>query len=117
MSYQSSSNTAYFYLQDVTSGVAHACSSTKPTLWSFNGNTADWIVEGPEVQSGGSIVNFGSVRFTGTAAQLGSNGSWVNLGTQNQGRFIMGTGTVQCAKPWSISNGDTFLDQWYAATC
>lgn len=88
MSFQTSSSTAYFYLEDETSGVAHSCSETPSSGWSFDGNTADWVAEAPN----GYAVSFGSVPFTDAEAELGSTGAWVTLGSRGTiYRLIIGS--------------------------
>lgn len=78
MSYQTSSNTAYFYLEDQTSGVIHSCSVAKPTGWAFTGNTAECI---SEKLDGVPLANFGSVQFYNCQAQLSSTSAWIPFGS------------------------------------
>ena len=115
MSFQTSSNRAYFYLQDETSGVAHSCSATPPSGWSYNGNVAEWIAEAPT----GTAINFHSVRFTDANAELYSNSSWVTLGSQPITKTIAGSSSsTYCIAPGSIgSDSASFTDTWHQATC
>lgn len=43
MSFQASTNKAFFYLEDQTTGVAHSCSATASTGWTANLATAEWV--------------------------------------------------------------------------
>lgn len=78
MSFQTSSNTAYFYLEDQTSGVIHSCSVTKPANWVFTGNTAECI---SEKLANIPLANFGSVQFSNCQAQLSSTSAWIPFGS------------------------------------
>jgi len=113
MSFQSSSNRAYFYLQDETSGVAHSCSATRPSGWSYNGDVADWIAEAPTYVA----ADFHSLHFTDANAELYSNSSWVTLGSQPYTKTIQGTSSsVYCIAPGGIgSDHASFTDTWHQA--
>ena len=118
MSFQTSQNKAFFYLEDQTTGVAHSCSHTPPTGWHWNLNTAEWVGEAP----GGASVDFDHVNFTNAKAQLYSDSSWVSLGSQSETRVVDGAGTIgghlyQCIVPGSISSGTDFTDSWVATQC
>jgi len=118
MSFQTSSNTAYFYLQDETSGVIHSCSRTPYSGWHWDLNTAEWVAEAPL----NTAVNFGSVSFSDAETELYSNGSWVTLGSQPVTKVIDGAGFVgghlyQCIVPGSISSGTAFTDSWVSSQC
>jgi hypothetical protein len=115
MSFQSSVNKAFFYLEDQTSGVAHSCSATAPSSWTFDGNSAEWIAEAPT----GTAINFHSVRFTNAHAELGSNSTWVTLGSQPTTKTIEGSSsTTYCIAPGSIGTDHaSFTDTWHQATC
>lgn len=114
MSFQSANNKAFFYLEDQTSGVAHSCSATPPSSWTFDGNTAEWIAEAPT----GTSINFHSVRFTNAHAELGSNSSWVTLGSQTVTKTIQGSSSsTYCIAPGSIGSNTAFTDTWHQANC
>ena len=116
MSFQTSSNTAHFYLEDQTTGATRSCANTAPTGWAWDLNTAEWIAEAPQDQS----VDFGSVRFTDAHAQLSSNSSWVTLGSQTHNTFVDGTGPAphDCIAPGGIgSDSASFTDSWIATNC
>jgi hypothetical protein len=121
MSFQTSQNKAFFYLEDQTTGVAHSCSITPPSGWHWDLNTAEWI--GEAAGSSGTVVDFGSVRFTDARAELNSDGSWVTLGSQSVTHLIDGAGYVgghyyACIVPGSISDtGAAFTDDWVASRC
>ncbi len=118
MSFQTSSNTAYFYVEDETSGVIHSCSRTPYSGFHYDLNTAEWIAEAPT----GTAVDFGSVTFSDAKAELNSNGTWVSLGSQTVTKVIDGYGFVgghlyECIVPGSISSSTVFTDSWYASQC
>lgn len=114
MSFQTSSNTAYFYLEDETSGIAHSCSASPPSGWSYDGNTAEWIAEAPT----GTAIDFHSVGFTDANAELDSNSTWVTLGSQTVTKVIDGSSSSYCIAPGSIgSDQQSFTDTWYQSTC
>jgi hypothetical protein len=112
MSFQTSQNKAFFYMEDQTSGVAHSCSRTPPSGWAWDLNTAEWIAEAPA----GVAVNFGSVRFSNARAQLSSNGNWVTLASQTESKTIQGySSSWYCIAPGTISAaGDAFTDSWHS---
>ena len=121
MSFQTSQNKGFFYLEDETTGVAHSCSHTPPSGWHWDLNTAEWVGEAAGTSS--SVVDFGSVRFTNAQAELYSNSSWVTLGSQTVTKVIDGSGYVgghlyECIVPGSISsNGKAFTDSWVNNQC
>jgi hypothetical protein len=86
MSYQSSTDTAYFYMQNQTTGVAHSCSRTAPNGWKFNGNTAECIVERP---TGVYLANYGSLRVTNCQVELGSNSTWYPIGQRSSVKEVL----------------------------
>ena len=86
MSYQSSTDTAYFYMQDQTTGVAHSCSRSAPAKWSFNGNVAECISETPP---GSLLADYGSVRFTNCQVELGSNSTWYPIGARSSIKAVI----------------------------
>jgi hypothetical protein len=114
MSFETSIHTANFFLEDITTGTTHSCSVTKPSGWTFSGNTADWEAEAP----GGTTVNFGSVTFTNSQAELNSTGAWVTLGSQTTTKEVQGdSSTYYCISPGSISSGTQFTDSYHQASC
>ncbi len=114
MSFQTSQNKAFFYLEDQTSGVAHGCSATPPSGWSWDLNTAEWIAEAPT----GTAINFDSVRFTNARTQLYSNSQWVTLGSQPVTKTIQGSSSsYYCISPGAIASGTAFTDYWHQADC
>jgi hypothetical protein len=118
MSFQTSSNTAYFYIDDETTGTIHSCSRTPPSGWSWDLNTSEWIAEAPA----GVAVDFHSVAFSDALTELSSNSTWVSLGSQTVTKVIDGAGYVgghlyECIVPGSISGGTAFTDSWVASAC
>lgn len=118
MSFQTSQNKAFFYLEDQTTGVAHSCSSTPPAGWHWNLNSAEWVGEAPT----GTAVDFDKITFTNAKAQLYSDSSWVSLGSQSETRVIDGAGLIggaiyQCIVPGAISSGTVFTDTWTSSRC
>lgn len=113
MSFQRSTNTAYFYLQDETTGVAHSCSRTPPSSWHYNLSTADWIAEAP---TGGS-PDFGAITFTDARAELGASSTWVTLGSQgNISRTYDGvSASSYCIGPSAIGADDASFTDSYRA--
>jgi len=115
MSFQTSTNKAFFYLEDQTSGVTHSCSATPPVGWAWNLNVAEWIAESPP----GFSINFHSVTFTNAHTELSSNSTWVTLGSQPISKTIQGSSsTTYCISPGAISGGTAFTDTWHSpGTC
>jgi hypothetical protein len=114
-SFETSTHTAYFYLEDETTGTTHSCSQTKPAGWTFIGNTADWEAEAPNNIS----VNFGSVPFSDSNAELNSSGSWVTLGSQTTNKEILGVDSSDyCIAPGAIGgDNQSFTDSYHQADC
>jgi hypothetical protein len=113
MSFQTSQNKAFFYLEDQTSGRAQSCSGVPPSGWHWDLNTAEWIGEART----GVAINFGSIRFTNARAQLYSNSNWVTLGSQPVTKTIQGDPSplTYCISPGSISStGAAFTDYWHS---
>lgn len=112
MSFQTSTNKAFFYMEDQTSGLNHSCSQTAPSGWHWDLNTAEWEGEAPL----GKAVDFGSVHFTNARAELYSNSTWVSLGSQEVTEWIDGwefpaNGIhYSCIDPGAISSGTAFYD-------
>lgn len=119
MSFQTSQNEAFFYLEDETSGVAHSCHHTPPSGWHWDLNTAEWI--GEDGGSSNTVVDFGSVRFTDAHTELNSNGNWVTLGSQLVTKVVDGSNIpghfTECIVPGSISSGTAFTDSWIDGSC
>jgi len=118
MSFQTSNNTAFFYVEDETSGVVHSCSRTPYSGWHWDQNTAEWEIEAPT----GTAVDFHSVSWSDVMTELYSNGTWVSLGSQPHTETIDGYGFVgghlyECVVPGSISGGTAFVDSWVASQC
>lgn len=115
MSFQTSSNTAYFYMEDETAGVAHSCSMTAPSGWAWNLDTAEWIAEAPL----GEAVEFSAVDFSDTQAELDSNSTWVKLGTQTVSKTVDGvSSTLYCVSPAAIgSDQESFTENWHQRDC
>src|SRR5262249_39592135 len=116
MSFQTSSNTAHFYIEDETTGVIHSCALTPPGGWGpWNLSTAEWIGE-----AFSQAYNFGSVHFTDAMTELYSNSTWVTLGSQPLTDYIEGSsGSVKCIAPGGIGTDQaSFYDYWYSpGTC
>jgi hypothetical protein len=114
MSYQASSKTTYWYMEDETTGVAHSCNTTNPKGWSYSGNTAEWEAEAPP----GETTNFGHTKFTDAYAELSSNGSWVTLGSQSNNEEIAGTSSsYYCMYPDSINSNTSFSVYFNQTDC
>ncbi len=118
MSFQTSTNKAFFYTEDQgASGQTFACSYSPPTGWHWDLNTAEWIAEAPAYYS----VNFGGVTFSNDRAELYSNSTWVTLGSQTHTIGIEGDDTAghnyECIRPGAISSGTSFLNDWEATQC
>lgn len=86
MSFQASTDTAYFYMQNQTTGVAHSCSRTAPKNWTFNGNTAECIVERP---GGVLLANYGTLKVTNCQVELGSNSTWYPIGQRSSVKEVL----------------------------
>lgn len=116
MSFQTSSNTGYFYFEDQTTGKAASCHDTPPSGWSWNLNTAEWIGEAPANQA----ANFNSIGFYNTRAELYSNSTWVTLGSQSPRLAVVDgqSSTVKCIYPGNIGADLTsFTDYWHSGSC
>lgn len=119
MSFQTSGNRAYFYLEDETTGVVHSCSLTPPSGWSWDLNTSEWVAETPA----GSPVDFQTIHFSDAETELYSTSSWVTMGSQSPlTEVIVGSGVVgghlyECIAPGSISGGTAFTDYYEGSDC
>jgi hypothetical protein len=117
MSYQISSHTGYFYLEDQKTGKSASCHDTPPTGWSYDLNTAEWVGEAPVDQA----VQFDPVDYYNTRAELYSNSTWVTLGSQSPRTAVMDgqTTTLKCIYPASSlgADGASFFDYWHSGMC
>jgi hypothetical protein len=115
MSFQTSSNTAYFYFEDETSGVTHSCSRTPPPGWSWDLNTSEWVGEAPKA----SATDFHSVPYSDARTELSSNSTWVTLASQAVTKVIDGLSSAEyCIYPSNIgSDGASFTNYWHQAAC
>jgi hypothetical protein len=108
-------------MEDETTGVAHSCHASPPNGWTYNGNVADWITEGNQIAGGGTIADFGTEPFSDANAQLGSNSSWVTMGSQTLEKDILsptGSSTNYCAEPGAVGqDNESFSIKWNKATC
>jgi hypothetical protein len=116
MSYQQSTNKAYFYMQNQTTGVVHFCNITHPQGWTFNGATAEWIVE--QLHIGNDyfyLANYGSLTFTNAQAELGSNSTWVTIASQAETKSVTGIqeiGSFTQVPTLLGANGMSFTMNW-----
>jgi hypothetical protein len=117
MSFQTSSNTAFFYLEDESSGVTHSCSRTAPTGWNWDLNTSEWIGEAASPTD--SAVEFTPVNFSDANTELSSTSSWVTLGSQPVSKTIDGvSAALYCIAPTVIgSDQESFTDDWHSNDC
>lgn len=116
MSYQQSTNKAYFYMHNQTTGVVHYCSISRPQGWTFNGATAEWIVE--QLHIGNDyfyLANYGSLAFTNAQAELASTSSWVTLASQAETKIVTGVqdiGSYTQVPTLLGTNGMSFSMNW-----
>ena len=120
MSYQTSSNTAYFFLEDESSGgLTESCHISRPSsAYTFAGNTAEWITEAPLGEL--HAVDFGTIGFSNAQLELNSSGTWANLNTQALTKYKDGwSSSDYCVyPPGSLgSDGKSFSDVWYSGDC
>jgi hypothetical protein len=116
LSYQDSTNTAYFYMENQSTGISHYCSRTAPPGWSYNGATAEWIVEQALVNGEYmALANYGQLTFTNTQVQLGSNSSWVALQSQINTKIVTGiesAGSFSQVPSLIAPDGRSFTMNW-----
>lgn len=117
MSFQSSSNTAYFYLDDETTGAIHSCSRTGPANWNWDLNTAEWI--GEAASPANSAVEFTAVNFSDANVELSSTSTWVTMGSQPISKTIDGVSSLlYCIAPTGIgADSQSFTDNWHSNAC
>lgn len=115
MSFQTSSNTAYFYMENQSTGKSISCHDTPPPGWSFNGNTADWA--GEAIMD--NAVQFNPVDFYNVRAELYSNSTWVTIASQTHTATVDGqSSTIKCIYPSSLgTDGASFSDYWHSGSC
>lgn len=107
MSYQTSSNTAYWYIEDLRTGQSDGCNTSAAGViakgWGFDGNTADYIVEPVPGE-----VPFSTVHVSNALLEWGSTGDWVRFGTRPTTKWYVPVGSG-CAYPSTIgSDEDSF---------
>ena len=126
MGYETGPQIANFFLEDLTTGTTHSCSENAVSLWSFDGNTADWIVESPEFNLSGQLepstpADFGAVPFTDVNSESGSTGTWSQLVAANSTKYYQSATTqnlsLQCMFPSTIAGNGDFSVNWSTANC
>ena len=86
MTYQNSTDTAYFYMQNQSTGVSHSCSRTAPLGWVYNGNTGECIVEKLRYTP---LADYGTIRFTNCQVELGVDSTWYPIGDRSSIKQIL----------------------------
>lgn len=112
MSYQSSSQTAYFYIDNVTTGVITSCSSGISSSY-YDGSTADWINE--QVFGNlciNALVNYSSYNFNDAYTELSSSGSWTSLGSQTNAQIYTATTPPTSPQYWDQTPGSIGNDSY-----
>jgi len=116
LSYQDSTNTAYFYMENQTTGITHYCSRTAPSGWAYNGATGEWVVEQALVNGTYmALANYGQLTFNNAQVQLGSNSSWVSLQSQSETKIVTGIESLNSfsqVPSLVASNGTSFTMNW-----
>jgi len=121
MSYQQSSETAYFFVENENTGQAAHCAFPLGSSGYYDGSTSDWISEQPYNGSETcqwSLADYGSITMTDANTQLASNGALVSLGSQSN--TLIDTGLDELPYYWSqyadgLSSNTSFLTNWYAS--
>ncbi|MHB1504788.1 MAG: G1 family glutamic endopeptidase [Acidimicrobiales bacterium] len=117
MSYEQSSETAYFYLENEATGQSASCSMyLGNSNGYYDGSTADWISEQPITSSCiWALPDYGAFTYHHAYAQLNSNDAWVTLGSQSNS--LIDTGYGEAPAYWSqytdaLSTNTSFLQNW-----
>lgn len=121
MSYQQSSETAYFFVENENTGQTVQCPFPLGSSGYYDGSTSDWISEQPYNGSSTcqwSLADYGSVTMTDANTKLASNGALVSLGSQSN--TLIDTGLDESPYYWSqyadgLSSNTSFLTNWYAS--
>jgi hypothetical protein len=119
MSFQSSNNKAFFYMEDQTTQTYRSCSLTPPQGWSFDGTTAEWIVEEYLDNNGDQIplANYGTLTFTNALTQLASTSAWVTLASQTETKIVTGYTNHYTQMPSALTpSGSSFIMDWVRLT-
>ncbi len=112
MSYQQSSQTAYFYIDNVTTGVVTSCSLGMSNSY-YDGSTADWINE--QINPGSCInalANYSSYNMNDDYAELNSDGTWVSLGSQTNYQIYTATQPPTAPQYWDQTPGGISNDSY-----
>jgi|SRR5579862_2633837 len=121
MKYDPSSASTVFFIEDLTTGTAHSCSvaTGSPSRWSYNGDTADYVVEADTGSD--ALPSFDATDFSFALAELGSDSSWVTLGSQPYNKHIGGRDSQNvCFEPTELASeptGDSFSVNWLSSSC
>ncbi len=114
MSYQRSTNTAYFYFDDQSvAGGALACHLTGPAGWSFNGATAEWIVE----KSSSYFDDYGEVIWSNVTAETAADSIFHIISSQPHTKYQTGTAGALCQTTSNVTGNTNFTTTWVAPTC
>lgn len=117
-SYETSSSIANFYMEDLTTGLVWSCSVSPPVGWTFDGNTADYIVE-PVTSQQPLYFSFSSANFSDAQLEWGSDGDWVGFGTRPTTKDYSGVNSSNyCAGPSTIgSDNESFSVSYSSGDC
>ncbi len=123
ISYETSTNTVDFYIADNTNGTSGAFDwDISLAVLKFgayyDGSTADWITEAPgggPANGGPPLANYGSINWNTAQAELGSNGSWVSVGSQTNTSLNMMNGNTLLSKTSTLnSDSQSWTNTWKA---
>ena len=119
MSYDQSNTTAYFWIENTTTGnylstswdVALGILQTGEQI--YDGSTADWVDEWPS--GSGGMADYYQNNWSDAYAELGSTGGWQTLGSTNpENDYIYTNHYVSDTSSWSVTSSTTsFQDDWW----
>ncbi|MEO0023755.1 MAG: hypothetical protein RL196_196 [Actinomycetota bacterium] len=114
MSFQRSSNTAYFYLDDQSvAGGTLSCHLTGPSGWVFNGGTAEWIME----KMSSYLDDYNVISWSNVQAETASDSSFHYISSQPYVKIQTGQPGILCQTTSNTSSNTNFTTSWVAATC
>src|SRR6266852_5885476 len=115
VSYEAANNQADFSVLNLTTGQGRTSTESLNGTW-YDGSTGDFIDERPFNGTFEHLQNFGQVGWNLSQVQVGSTGSWSNLGAESHVRTTMVEASTTLAHASDLSDPNSFTDNWDACS-
>lgn len=116
VSYNPNDGNAYFYVEDESNGTSQSATVNLGSNY-YDGTTAEWINERPEIGSQLSqLADYGSQGWTGAQAYNAYTGNWDNLGNETNNSIDMYSSAGNLlSQAGNLQSSTSFTDTWVAS--